>query len=210
MKEQTSTSETYQGLDLTKNTKAFVVEDVHFQFYIFESMSHCHIVKEAIHKSWAGLDKFLDENKETTLAYHENFFKVNPPKKQDLIKTAQYIWAKIVSIAVDRRPTASTTPGSNRKSTISKCVYSHGDASLADPNTEALLKTPQSKICLKFVRTCLTTSGETDLNKQTVTEEILRQYVIDHATELHTRQDPWRIFQYYRPQLISEKLIRRN
>jgi hypothetical protein len=41
-----------------------------------------------------------------------------------------------------------------------------------------------------------------------VTEARMQNLVNDRAEELRTRQDPWRIFQYYRPELIQCKLIK--
>jgi hypothetical protein len=206
-KQAKATPNIYHGLDITKNGKCFILEDVHFQFYIFESISHHHIVKEAIHKTWNSLDTFLDEPKQTILAYHDNFFKVSPPKDQDLTLTAQYVWAKIISLAVDRRPQAPVN-ATGRKSAIGNCVYRPGQLSKVDPLSEGMLKTPQSKICLRLLRECIA-ANSTPEDPQ-VTESILRQYIIDHASELKTRQDPWRIFQYYRPELIAEKLITRQ
>jgi hypothetical protein len=49
-----------------------------------------------------------------------------------------------------------------------------------------------------------------DTEKHTISEKDLKDAVIKRAAELKTRQDPWRIFQYYRPQLIQAKLIRHS
>jgi hypothetical protein len=41
-----------------------------------------------------------------------------------------------------------------------------------------------------------------------VTESRMQDIVNDRQAELQTRQDPWRIFQYYRPELIQCQLIK--
>lgn len=56
---------------------------------------------------------------------------------------------------------------------------------------------PQAKKCLEIMRELCGESGE-------VTEERMRNTIIERADELHTRQDPWRIFQYYRARMIEE------
>jgi len=198
--------EIYHGLDIKKDVNAFVVEDVHLGYYIFDNVQSCHIIKEARQKCWEGFNAFVDENKQTILTYHENLFKCNADKEQLIEVTAQYCWAKIISIAVDRRTTQVPVSTSGRKSTIGLCEYRAGTET-----GDGQLKTPQAKACLKLFREVLNsdkaTVTETD---RFVTEAILRQYIIDHAGELKTKQDPWRIFQYYRPNLIAEKLITRK
>ena len=196
----------YEGLDINKNHKTYVVEDVHFLFYIFDNASSVHIIKEAIAKRWEGLGAFMELGEQTILAYHENLFKCSPDKKQAMVLTTQYTWAKICSLAVDRRTTNVPVTASGRKSTIGLCEYRAG-SELGDGQ----LKTPQAKSCLKLFREVLAsdraTVSETD---RFVSEEVLHQYIVEHAGELHTKQDPWRIFQYYRPTLIAEKLITRK
>jgi hypothetical protein len=211
-KQAKSTPEIYQGLSIEGKQEQCVVEDVHMLFYIFDNTQSIHILKQAIQKTWAkGLTDFLEEGKQTMLAYHENLFKCNAPKDQDPTVTAQYTWAKIVSIAIDRR-TTKVPVLAGRKSTIGLCEYRKG-SNIDQPN---LLKTPQANACLKLFIACIESNTEPRPDDKDgnidifVTEEVLRQYIVDHAAELHTRQDPWRIFQYYRPQLISEKLITRK
>ena len=197
-----STPELYTGLDTTRDLKAHITEDVHFGFYVFDRREACHILKEAIQKQWDGITTFLDLPKQTLLTYHENLFKDNPPKDQDLTLTAQYCWAKIVSIAVDRRSSSVPVSASGRKSTIGLCKYALGPVS-----TVPVKFPPQAKTCYTFVAEMI---AKITTDDKTVTEADLRQYTINNATRLATRQDPWRIFQYYRPLLINERLITRN
>lgn len=205
-KQTQSTPETYHGLDTKRDLKAYIVEDVHMLYYIFDSKSHVHIIKEAIQKGWDGVSAFTDENKQTLLAYHENLFKCNPPEGQDLTITAAYCWAKILTLTVDRRSSNVPISATGRKSTIGLCEYRIGSITEGDGG----LKTPQAKASLHLFRQCLAASESGTPEDRFITEEVLRKYIEDHASELHTRQDPWRIFQYYRPNLIQEKLITRK
>jgi hypothetical protein len=198
-KETKSLPTIYHSLNCSKeNENACLVEDIHGGFFIFESPAECHILKEAIHKSWACLSKFMEENKQTILTYHATIFKAEPPKDQLIEVTARYTWNKIFPTATDRRAPIIPTTSSGRKSTIGLCEYHKGLKSDATG-----LKTPQASTCYKMFIECLDTH-------ECVTETTLRKYVEDNAGRLHTRQDPWRIFQYYRPLLITEQLITRK
>jgi hypothetical protein len=207
-----STPEIYHSLNCAvENNTACLVEDVHHGFYIFESSEACHIIAEAIHKKWPKIESFMEENPQTILAYHEELFKGNPPKDQDILTTAQYVWNKLFTLAVDRRP-LPVAHINGRKSTIGLCEYRHGTC-----NDNSVLKTPQARTCYKLFCEALQQQEGDDVDiensKKTdffITEAKLRQYIVDHASELYTKQDPWRIFQYYRPLLISEKLITRK
>lgn len=46
------------------------------------------------------------------------------------------------------------------------------------------------------------------MTEPTVLETELRDYIIKHAEKLQTKQDPWRIFQYYRGRLIANGFLR--
>ncbi len=65
------------------------------------------------------------------------------------------------------------------------------------------IKTPQAKTCFTIFVDCIA-------KKDHVTEKELRDLVEKRVSELRTRQPAWRIFQYYRPQLIASKLMVRE
>jgi len=212
-----NTPDTYVGLTIdTKNQDSCLIEDIHGGYYIFDKPEACHIISKAIHKKWATIRAFMEETEQTILCYHENLFNVAPPKNQDTLLTAQYVWNKLFSLAVDRRTSQVPVSATGRKSTIGLSEYRYGEAILANkkPDFTGMLKTPQSKVCLKLFREAMDSTrpehDEAPTSEHMVTEAILRKYVEDHAAELHTKQDPWRIFQYYRKDLIEEKLIRRQ
>jgi len=70
-------------------------------------------------------------------------------------------------------------------------------------STVCEIKTPQARTCFSIFVDCIA-------KKDHVTEKELRELVEKRGAELRTRQPAWRIFQYYRPQLIASKLMVRE
>lgn len=96
---------------------------------------------------------------------------------------------------------ASTTPAiiipTQIASPKSDKTYVQGSA------TTHVIKTRQAVKCLDLFIRCLQANKSAE-----VKESILKAYVEEHASELNTRQPAWRIFQYYRPQLIQANLLK--
>ena len=63
---------------------------------------------------------------------------------------------------------------------------------------------PQAIACLKIVKDNAVKEGDV----LTVKEDTLKEQIVKRADELKTKQDPWRIFQYYRPALIQKGILR--
>lgn len=213
-KQKQNTPDCYVGLITdSRNLKRCLIEDLNGVYSLFENgatleklQSYEELIKPTIGKRWDNFDAFEKEvNMQTALTYHENLFGVSPPKDQDLIFTKINVWHKmcmtVKNKAFANETGTPTDPVSNRKSTILTCIYSTGEIT----EGTADVKTYQALKCLELFRACLAKEGTEE-----VTEGILKQYVIDNAAILKTRQDPWRIFQYYRPTLIAAKLIRRK
>lgn len=206
-----STPEIYVGLiQDSRNVNRTLMEDVDFNFTLCDSFSQIEamksfeeLIKPTIAKVWKGFNEFDEKvNEQTALAYHESVFGKNPPEKQELITTKLMVWHKLCTTAKNNLTNQTGTPKdpeTGRKSTILTSVYSRGEIT----EGTADIKTYQALKSLELFRDCI---GD----REEVTEGELKQYVIDHAEILKTRQDPWRIFQYYRPALIKAKLIRRK
>lgn len=207
-----NTPEIYVGITCDPNNlNRCLMEDVHFVFSVFnnkaqlESLaSYESLIEPTINKVWANFNQFTEEIRgQTLLAYHDNLFGAEPPKKQPEIQTQLWCWHKMTSQAKNNMTSKTTTdPVSGRKSTIGDRRYYLGTAETHDIRTHQALKS------LELFKDCLKSMGTTVDGQTYVTEAVLKAYVIDHAAVLKTRQDPWRIFQYYRPQLIKAKLIR--
>ena len=173
--------------------------------------SYEELVKPTIQVMWDNFDKFLECNEQTILAHHANMFGSEPPKGQDKVTTASLTWYKMVANAKNHLQSKDPVNAAGRKSTILGRKYFAGDVT----EGSADVKTYQALVCLKIFRETLAKSTDTlDLSDGTtrpaITEEVLKQACIDRAGEIKTRQDPWRIFQYYRPTLIKAKLVRHN
>ena len=80
---------------------------------------------------------------------------------------------------------------------ISTSKYSLGTSK------EITIKTPQARTCYEILVECLK-------GKREITEAGLRAKVEEQGARLRTRQPAWRIFQYYRPELIKAGLVKRN
>lgn len=210
-----STPTIYHGINTNTATRpnVCIMEDLNGHFSLHNSRSSIEklqsfnaLIKESIQKIWENFNKFTEENRNTILTYHANLFNSEPDKERDIVITAMLVWNKMIATATADL-TTEVPVIAGRKSTIGNCEYRPGKIKEGDGQ----LKTPQAKACLKMFRQCLTDNADSYPPEDPyVTEAVLRQYIIDHAAELHTRQDPWRIFQYYRPSLMAEHLITRK
>lgn len=196
-----------------------MVEDVNHQFFLYNRPEENNVVARAVHKIWPGFESFSEENRQTILAYHDELFKRNPPKGQSDVDTALWVWFGLCSKSTDRTTTEAKTPG-GRSSTILSSRYSRGRAWADNLGAESI-KTPQALQCYRMLRDELSKREQEDLGGMppevaakyegpSISEEEFRQVVTARAGELHTKQDPWRIFQYYRPQLMQAGIIRRS
>ncbi len=161
------------------------------------------LIKDTIAYCWPCLDRFMEIERQTILAYHDQFFKCTPPKDQTIEVTAQYVWAQFHRHVKTSFLSATPTLPTGRKSNLLSTPYFIGN----NPKPEAII-TPQAKECVKIFNEAITKFGKGE--PKSITEEVLRQYVVDQGPRLKTRQDPWRIFQYYRTQLINAHILRRT
>ena len=206
-KQAKSIPEIYQGLDRnTELLKYCIVEDIHGQFFGYKTAAENNIVTPAVQKKWDNWEKFNDEGQSTIMTYHANLFDAEPPKDQALVLTSTYVWYKLFEHIENKNAFNQTRipTRAGRKSTIGNSEYRRGE-----PGT-GTLKTPQALASLKLFDKALEKDGTDHEEGRVITEDKLRKYIEDNAAELRTRQDPWRIFQYYRPQLIEQKLIKRR
>ncbi len=216
-KQVQSVPDIYKGLVQRPNHRTIcVVEDMSGVFSLFNNLaaleklqSFQSLIKDTLSKTWNGLDGFINENKQTILAYHEQLFQAEPPKDQDMIITTINTWNKIIQSAKNDLTTEIPTSASGRVSTIGTRKYFYGEHEDDAHAGTGELKTPQALACLRLFRRHML-QGNTENDRLFVTEESLKQFVIENATELKTRQDPWRIFQYYRPELLKQKLLKHN
>jgi hypothetical protein len=188
--------------------KIVIVDDLEGNKETGNSTVHVYPDKESpvdlqnIYKTFNNFDEFSSRPSQEILTHHANIFNEEPPKKQILITTALYVWAWFVKNGTPHIPESQqvdpVTGKKERKSSIKTRKYFLGTQSTLPEKCPAQMIT-----CNKIFTELLNKSG-----KDSITEAELEAEIIQRTSELKTRQDPWRIFQYYRPRLIANKLIR--
>ena len=189
--------EIYKGLVRSNElAKKCVVVDKQGKLFIFDTPSQNHIVSRGVGKVVTNWEKFDEQPKEDILRWHQTMFHADPPKDQDLIDTSLMTYMKMVTGGEQRTSEAKEEQEVKERKILSR-VYTL----IPDADT-SVIKTPQAKVCLViFADTVNPETNQCD-------ENTLRKACDTRAAEMHTRQDPWRIFQYYRPQLIKAGILR--
>ena len=112
---------------------------------------------------------------------------MNNPELKDLVEVQkariEELEAKVVALESAKKPAGKR---------VQNRVYELTDL---DPATVKLPK--QAGICMGLI------AAQEDRSEANLVEVFK-----GHAETLATKQDPWRIFQYYRPMLIASNLLR--
>lgn len=154
----------------------------------------------SIDMEFKDFDDLSKRQPQVILALHSEFLRAEPPKKQSIMTSALYTWAYFLKHAKGHLAGTSISGEKERKSSMSGRIYSRG----TEYDKAPLPKLPsQAMSCLAI----FTNAIGKDLG---ITEEVLKAAVMKNAADLKTKQDPWRIFQYYRPKLIALKLIKHD
>lgn len=179
--------------------KYCLVRDTHDVLFLFKTAAECHIVSNGIKDKWSGFDQFEAEVSNATLAaLHERLFKALIPEGTDHVNACLMVWMAACASAEDRTRPPETANGKVRlKDREYELTFDPKDEKNTGP-----IKTPQALACLRILRE----SVNPDTRK--VREKDLQKIVMKRQDELHTKQDPWRIFQYYRPEMVKHKLVR--
>jgi len=213
------TPEIYKDLELNNNTEKHycLVEDTMHKLFKFTNPSLNHLVKDAIlhiWPNWTEFDNIMEKENSTLLALHNRLFTVDPPTSNSRIDTSVAVWHKMMSLAEDRlkdspNNPATTTTGKGksggRKSLENRIYIAVTLPDKTWPGTGDI-KTPQALACLKIARESATEKDGT----MVLTEDELRAAIIKRAEEIKTRQDPWRIFQYYRASLVQAGVLKHD
>jgi hypothetical protein len=209
----------YAGLDASKEgTTLCLVIDEHGDVFKFDDGSSVTIITEAIAHKFVGFDMFdtyMERHHDEFARLHERVFHRPCTRDDDLIMGRLFLWKKLVQIAKDRTAKKELKNEQGRKYTIGTRCYFAGPRS-NDKEQVSLIKTPQAKACFRILMETLASRKEqyekfrvdpTEVIVPSVTELELRKIIESRAAELNTKQDPWRIFQYYRPTLLQDHLI---
>jgi hypothetical protein len=137
------------------------------------------------------------EMRDLAIKYH-----VELPGKINKIDASLFIWDKLCSLAAVQNTVKSTTADPARKLKLKNRIYElvhlEGEDYQTRERTLADM-TPQAKECLLILK---------EFGVSQVDELSFKSKLEACKDRLHTRQDSWRIFQYYRAALINARWIR--
>lgn len=170
-----------------------------------------------VDKFFTDLEDFAKQNANTIKAYHEEF--IGPvPKKQNIEETGMWVWAYFTKNGKPAipAPVIEPKPGTEDKPrarsilartytllmTHEQVVKAH-----AEENTKMQRATQSAGLPRQALEVIAILS---EVAKPTIGEEQLRTVFSQSAERLKTKQDPWRIFQYYRAQLITNKILKHD
>lgn len=125
-------------------------------------------------------------------------YEVQIPKRTNKVDLSLLVWEALCEKAVLTTSGSVAPPvkPSNKKAPREYCLVEGHESKMAD-------LTPQARTCAILLAHCIAAG-----DGPSVYEETFKQFLAENAGELNTRQDPWRIFQYYRANMISEGIIR--
>jgi hypothetical protein len=177
-----------QALVFTKNHETFR----------FKTLQENHIVADAVHLQYPNWEAFDNDSKnwpdDKVKEEFQAAFKRKPTKKENRIDLTTSLYSYWASKAADRTE-KPVKEGSSPK--LTNRTYTRLT------NADAKITTPQAKTCLEIIDQA---RGE----EETISEAKLKEAFANKGAELKTRQLPWRIFQYYRPLLISQKVLKHD
>lgn len=209
----------YKSTELTAeqklNYKRCVVQSQDGIFYLFasEAASVAIIGPREVYKNWDDFNTRAGTNEPLLESLHQQLFESAPTKaeKKDLMELSIKVWMRLCETSMNR---ISNDPGSTKgQAKLQNRIYE-----VLTTEVPANVKLPpQAKTCLLFFAEQIKPLADAkiasgialaDVGVLSVSEAEHMAYVKLHAERLKTRQDPWRIFQYYRPQLIAGHFIR--
>lgn len=139
--------------------------------------------------------------KHKELALFAQRFGVIIKKGMTKVDVSLSIWEKMIEVG---RPYSGVKgPGPMRRGKLANRVYRRVTelTDLELDRREHSTLCPQARVCLEI----FLSAGIDE-----VPEAQMKEMIYEQADKLHTRQDPWRIWQYYRPQLIANRWLTLN
>lgn len=134
-------------------------------------------------------------------------------EQKDQFEMAVMAWMQLAKCAIDRLNSApdpaKINPETGKLKRVFKKLENRGYEIIKLELDANLKMPPQAKTCLEFFSELVKKYNPEGEDKiVTVPEKEVQAYVLEQQIRLKTRQDPWRIFQYYRPTLIQNGFIR--
>lgn len=196
-----------------RNYKRSLVQSQESMWYLFESETQAGVrimSPRDLFKSWEDFSERL-ANTERLELLHQLAFDSKPTAKElkDRVELSIKVWMKLCETAINRLDDdgAKGTGGASRTGTHKLADRAYEVVKTAVAATDKL--PPQARTCLVFFTELMTAAKHDDAKGIfSIPEKDFNAYVVANAARLNTRQDPWRIFQYYRPTLIQSGFIR--
>lgn len=190
------------------NYKRALVQAQDGLFYLFADASKTvAIINPA--KVYDNFDAFLKEDDQRVASLYATAFGEEPSQAllKDMVELRVMVWMQLCKTALNR---LDNVEKKNRVAKLQDRKYEVIKLDV-DPSTKM---PPQSRTCLTFFAELMAADTKyqaTPVEERgvfEVSEKVFNEYVVANADRLKTRQDPWRIFQYYRPSLIKDGYIR--
>ncbi|CAB4182364.1 hypothetical protein UFOVP1090_2 [uncultured Caudovirales phage] len=185
-------------------------------WYVFpnEATTVAIINPRQVLKDWATFSAEMESKPNDLHDLFVTAFNREPTKGEmkDKVELSIQVWMQLSKTAANRLNSAPDPKTLNEKGEVKrvfKKLMNRGYEVIKLEVDPALKLPPQARTCLEFFSELVKTenpSGEDRI--VTISEKVVQTYVETNAERLKTRQDPWRIFQYYRPTLIKDGFIR--
>lgn len=185
-----------------------LVQDKHGQTFVFKTKSHCTIVATGIDRIYDNFNDFSDrEIALDVIDSHNKLFNVQGIHKTLEDKDSGYILLKLLvwktlCARANQRLEKPVKIDETTKQPVGRKLANRSYILVKDDWTGVTI--PQAIACLRIVKDNVIEEG----GVRSVKEDLLKVEITKRAGELKTRQEPWRIFQYYRPSLIAAGLLR--
>lgn len=206
----------------TKYQRRILVQDkVERKWIMYRENGLISLMEQGRHREIHGLmdlhDRFSNDD---LLDLHSELYGRKPSLKRDKMGICIYIIAKICSKAKDRTEWAipqnaaasgnmTTDPRSGPRQSLKGRMY----CIMNEKPPKGIKMPPQAMICFEVLaKTINTLESEDNENSGACTEEQFRNALMtaQDQGQLKTKQDPWRIFQYYRAQLVKHGMIKHD
>lgn len=185
-----------------------LVQDKHGQTFVFKTKSHCTIVAAGIDRIYENFNDFAErEVAIDVIEVHNKLFNVQGIHKTLEDKDSGYILLKLLvwktlCARANQRLEKPVKIDETTKAPVGRKLANRAYILVKDDWSAVTI--PQAMACLKIVKDNVIDEG----GVRSVKEDLLKTEITKRAEELKTRQEPWRIFQYYRPALIAAGILR--
>lgn len=169
--------------------------------YVYPTLAECTLSPEARKKAnvYDGFEDFCERVSDTEIDEFAKNFSVDMRDVTNGRLRKGIVWEWMIAKARSERKDM-TLPRSERTGVKKEGKLTNRKYIVESATVPKDVKfPPQAIACLEIM---------VGMKRPEILEQDLKDEIDKRQDMLHTRQEPWRIFQYYRPQLMQHKLIR--